>query len=223
MFLADTVGRFPIMLDCDTKNKFDQKLANELRYEVLFTVIASLSMFGSVAIIVTYFLFKDLQTTSRKILVCISVGDFFTVYPSLVYRWRARTTTNSLGFNCEFQSFVSTTAVMWSFFWTSTLAIFLYVALVKKRHDMAEKLMVIFHIINWGIPLFLVGAAWCANVLGNDHALTSGGWCWIKPLHEHWKTILWMLACGKLWEIASYFVDGLLYFIIRRKIKEEVS
>ena len=48
---------------------------------VIFTVVSSLSAFGSVAIIVTYFIWHDLQTTTRRILVYISIGDFLCRLP----------------------------------------------------------------------------------------------------------------------------------------------
>ena len=193
-------------------------------------VISSLSMFGSITIIVTYFLFENLRTTSRKILVYISIGDFFTVFPYLVIRWYNSADNPdrdpdkySKSHNCQAQSFVSTTAVMWSFMWTSSLAIYLYLSVVKQRVEMAEKLMVLFHGINWGVPLVLVGVALCCRALGFHEANASGGWCWIKRHPEHWETVLWMLACGKFCEIVSYFVNEILCFCVYRKVKEEVS
>ena len=193
--------------------------------KILMTVISSLSMCGSITIIVTYFLFENLRSTSRKILVYISIGDFFTVFPYLVIKWcySSYPENYSNSHNCQAQSFVSTTAVMWSFMWTSSLAIYLYLSVVKQREEMADKLMVLFHGISWGVPLILVGAALYRGALGFHGVNTSGGWCWIKRHNEHWVTVLWMLACGKFCEIISYFVDGILCFCVYRKVKEEVS
>ena len=83
--------------------------------------------------------------------------------------------------------------------------------------------MVLFHGINWGVPLVLVGVALCCRALGFHEANASGGWCWIKRHPEHWETVLWMLACGKFCEIVSYFVNEILCFCVYRKVKEEVS
>ena len=208
----------------------DEKFAEHEWIKILMAVISSLSMFGSITIIVTYFLFENLRTTSRKILVYISIGDFFTVFPYLVIRWYNSADNPdrdpdkySKSHNCQAQSFVSTTAVMWSFMWTSSLAIYLYLSVVKQRVEMAEKLMVLFHGINWGVPLVLVGVALCCRALGFHEANASGGWCWIKRHPEHWETVLWMLACGKFCEIVSYFVNEILCFCVYRKVKEEVS
>ena len=197
----------------------------EAYYRILFIVISSLSAFGSVAIIVTYFLWRDLQTTTRRILVYISIGDFFATYSSLVIFLTKGYDKNT--FACKFQSFVTSTAIMWSFFWTTSLAIYLYIALVKKRLDISEKLMVIFHVINWCLPPMLLGAALYENKLGYNNGTTpteaTAGWCWIRIAEDHTNSVIWMLITGKLWEIISYFINGILYFYITRTIKREVG
>ena len=190
---------------------------------ILQTVVSSLSIFGSLTIIFTYFVFQDLQSSTRKFLVYISVGDFFTVFPYIITAWLDYGPHWSDSTNCVAQSFVSTTAVMWSFFWTSSLAIYIYLVIVKEDQEMANKLMPFFHVINWGVPLALVGAAFSEDMLGGESSKDSGGWCWITLYFGHTKAVMWMLVCGKLWEILSYFIDVILCFIVARKISAEVS
>jgi hypothetical protein len=199
---------------------WSQTFADQQKWNITQTVISSLSIFGSLTIIITYFLFQDLQSTARKFLVYISIGDFFTVFPYLITAWVEHKNDSV---NCKVQSFVTTTAVMWSFFWTSTLAIYLYLVIVRKSQERADKLMPYFHIINWGLPLALLGAALGNGMLGSGESKDSGGWCWITLTLGRRKAIWWMLACGKFWEILSYFVDVVLCFIVSRKIKAEVS
>ena len=186
----------------------------------MLTVVSSLSVFGSVTIIVTYFLWRDLQTTARRILVYISIGDFFTVFPTLVIFWTSSYGKNDL--NCRLQSFVTAIAVMWSFFWTSSLAVYMYVALVIKRYEAGERLVVIFHIVNWTVPPVLLGIAWTQNHLGRTEGKSTAGWCWIAITENH-EDIIWMLLCGKLWEIFSYLINGVLYYSVTKNIKKEVS
>lgn len=188
---------------------------------VIFTIVSSLSAFGSVAIIVTYFLWRDLQTTTRRILVYISIGDFFAVYPALVIYWTKQFEND--GFSCKLQSFVTSTAIMWSFFWTTALAIYLYIALVKKRHDISENFMFMFHLINWCLPTILLGAAAYEGKLGPTNSKSTAGWCWIHIGGNHRRAVVWMLICGKFWEILSYFINGILYYKITHTIKREVS
>jgi G protein-coupled receptor 157 len=190
---------------------------------ILLTVISSLSIFGSLTIILTYFIFQDLQSTTRKFLVYISFGDFFTVYPYLIVAWLPHNSEWSDSINCKVQSFVTTTAVMWSFFWTSSLAIYLYLVIVRKNQEQADKLMPYFHVINWGLPLALVTAACIKHMLGGEGSIDSGGWCWISLKHGRAIARGWMLACGKLWEMLSYFIDVILCYIVTRRISAEVS
>ena len=207
-----------------TTTYWAKTFANMYELKLLETIVASLSIFGSLTIIITYFIFEDLQTTTRKLLVYISFGDFFTVFPYLIEAW-ATYRHGTRNVDCEVQSFVSTTAVMWSFFWTSSLAIYLYIVIVRKNQELADKLMPYFHVVNWGLPLALNGVALGTGRLGTESSRDSGGWCWIKVdgSEKHMgRTIGWMLACGKLWEILSYFIDVILCFIVTRKINAEV-
>ena len=196
----------------------------ELWNKIILSGVSGLSALGSIAIISTYFLWRDLQTTSRRILVYISFGDFFTVFPTLVIFWTRQYRYND--FPCKLQSFITTTAVMWSFFWTTSLAIYLYVSLVKKRHDIAERLMLAFHVINWCIPAVVVGIAWYNEALGTTLHHSTVGWCWIKTNDDNTDRdmiIIWMLVCGKLWEIITYLINFVLYFSVKRNIKKEVG
>lgn len=194
----------------------------ELWNEIILSGVSGLSALGSIVIIFTYFLWRDLQTTSRRILVYISFGDFFTVFPTLVIFWTRQYRQDD--FPCRLQSFITTTAVMWSFFWTTSLAIYLYVSLVKKRHDIAERLMLVFHIINWCIPVVAVGIAWYNGALGPTSHRSTVGWCWIKTNNiRKYMIIIWMLVCGKLLEIITYFINFVLYFSVKRNIKKEVG
>lgn len=211
-----TVASGTTSLTTPTLNPYDKPYNR-----VLFTLISSLSTFGSVAIIVTYFLWRDLQTTTRRILVYISIGDFFATYPSVVIFWTKQYEKN--GMSCKLQSFITSTAIMWSFFWTTSLAIYLYIALVKKRHDISEKLMVTFHVVNWCLPTVLVGAALYEKQLGTTKSESTAGWCWIRIGEDRERAVIWMLICGKFWEILSYFINGILYYCITLTIKKEVS
>ena len=207
--------------DAPTTILWSQSFADN--QNILLTVVSSLSIFGSLTIIFTYFVFQDLQSTTRRFLVYISFGDFFTVFPYIITAWLERGSDWPHSTNCIAQSFVSTTAVMWSFFWTSSLAVYLYLVIVKKDQEMANKSMPFFHVINWGVPLALVGAAYSMHMLGGESSKDSGGWCWITLDFGRTKARRWMLACGKLCEILSYFIDVILCFIVARKISAEVN
>ena len=206
-------------LTAATTPSFLQQKANTPTNRVLTTLSGSLSLLGTSLIIVTYFLWKDFRSTSRTILVYISFADFCIAGGTLVAVWHGSAGGNKL---CIAQSFVTTTASLWSFFWTTFLAAYMYTTVVKKQRKKAQIMFKVFHALGWGIPLVIVGTALGLNKLGNDHDYFTSGWCWIQfKLHLSDKH-LWMLITGKGWEIASYILCSAFYLMLKLHIRNEV-
>ena len=185
----------------------------------LTTVSASLSLLGTSFIIGTFIAWKDFRSTSRRILVYISISDFFIAGGNLFGLWHPRDNSTV----CESQSFVTTCASLCSFFWTTFLAIFMYTVVVKKQVNKAGTMLKFYHIIGWGVPFIITGTALGLRKLGNDNDLYSAGWCWIDsklPKHER---NLWMLISGKAWEVTAYFVSSTFYLMLKCHIRKEVS
>jgi len=193
--------------------------ANALVNKVLTTVSATLSLLGTLLIIGTFIAWKDFRSTSRRILVYISIADFFIAGGNLFGVWRRHEGSDHL---CVAQSFVTTTACLWSFFWTTFLAAFMYITVAKKQRNKAEILLKIFHAFGWGIPLVIVGTALGLKKLGNDKDFFSSGWCWIDSKLESQNKLLWMLITGKAWEIAAYIICSIFYLMLKGHIRKEV-
>lgn len=190
-------------------------------HKILTTISATLSLLGTVLIISTYFAWKDLRSTSRRILVFISIADFFIAGSYLFGTWFHTDSTS----RCRAQSFVSSTASLWSFFWTAFLAIFMYITVAKKQRSKAEILLKVFHFIGWPVPLIIVGAALKEGVLGDGRDLFTSGWCWIDaygslPKKERY---LWVLMTGKAWEVTAYILIFVFYFMLKFHIRKQVS
>ncbi|XP_046849302.1 G-protein coupled receptor 157-like isoform X2 [Xenia sp. Carnegie-2017] len=188
--------------------------------QILQTVVGIISILGSLIIIVTYFIFLDMKSTARKILVFISFSDIFTVFPYVINAWYHSHSRNIS--NCKWQSFFTTTAVMWSFFWTSSLAIYVFVVITRKNYDLGEKLMLYFHFFNWLVPIGIVTVSFAIRKLGCSEALVSGGWCWISMDIGRENAIKWMFITGKGFEIPSYFIILTFCFLAARKLKTEI-
>ncbi|XP_046849301.1 G-protein coupled receptor 157-like isoform X1 [Xenia sp. Carnegie-2017] len=188
--------------------------------QILQTVVGIISILGSLIIIVTYFIFLDMKSTARKILVFISFSDIFTVFPYVINAWYHSHSRNIS--NCKWQSFFTTTAVMWSFFWTSSLAIYVFVVITRKNYDLGEKLMLYFHFFNWLVPIGIVTVSFAIRKLGCSEALVSGGWCWISMDIGRENAIKWMFITGKGFEIPSYFIILTFCFLAARKLKTEL-
>lgn len=198
-------------------------IGNTALNRTLVTITSVFSLFGAVVIIVTYVTWKDIRTTSRKILVYISIADCVVV-GSYLFGTFMPPNTDSVA--CITQSFLSTTANLWSFFWTTFLAIFLYTTIARQKPHAAEKMFWAFHVIGWGVPLVIVGMALKEDVLGNDRDIYSSGWCWIR-VQNHGKNVqknvMWMLITGKAWEVLVFVLVLIFYGLLKCHIRQEVN
>lgn len=208
-------------LDSPTfSNSSFESEANSVVNRVLTTVSASLSILGTSLIIITFIAWKDLRSTSRKILVFISIGDFFIAGGNLWGVWLARNDHTTIP--CKAQSFVTTCASLWSFFWTTFLSIFMYTAVARRQAEKADKMLRYFHIFGWGIPLIITGIAFGENKLGNDYDFYSAGWCWISGNLTTREKQIWMLLTGKAWEMAAYVLISTFFWGLKYHIRKEV-
>ena len=204
---------------------FFQKKANDDLNRSLTGITAALSILGTLAIITTYVLWKEVRTPSRKILVYISIADLVI---ALGYLWSlfnepdpSKDVTTFSGRSCEIQSFVTTCANLCSFFWTTFLAVYLYVSVARRRIDLADRMFPCFHLFGWLVPLVITSVALGEGALGNDYDDISAGWCWIRKDASH--RLLWMLVTGKAWEITAYILITLLYGLLKWHLHQEVG
>ena len=197
---------------------------------LLSTVVASagLSMFGSLFIILTYCIWKDLHTTARSFLVFVSIADFVNSCGNLIGVAAKLPQAKSQG--CEIQSFFTTFSSLGFIFWTTFLAVFLWMSIVRGHVKLSRKQNAVFLVLGCGVPLAITIAAWRSSALGNDNSTVSAGWCWTRDDPE-WPSSLpcrearlfWRIMAGKGWEVASYVIVPLLYLLVKSHINSEVS
>ncbi|XP_040007909.1 G-protein coupled receptor 157 isoform X2 [Xiphias gladius] len=184
-----------------------------LSEQVVVLCSCALSFLGSSLIILTYIIWPDLRTTPRRLLVCLSVSDWLSAVSYAFGVWRVFS-TDSL--DCVVQGAISTFANTSSFFWTMGIAVYLYVFIVRSSQRVADSLVLVFHLVSWGVPLIITVAAVSLNKIGYDASEVSVGWCWVK-IHAP-DRILWMLLTGKIWEFLAYLTLPVLYILIKRHI-----
>ena len=150
-----------------------------VRHGTKYVLLAStiLSTIGCLVIIVTYFLYKDIRSTSRHIIFCISVADLIVSLSNL----SADLLNPTMEEACVVQSFVGSTFLLSSFLWTLSLAIFLHISLVLGKPSTATALVhPWFHLVCWLLPLAINMFALITDNLGNNRDLAVSGWCWIN-------------------------------------------
>ena len=204
---------------------------------ILAILSSSASIIGCLLIIITYVCWKDFRTTARSILVFISIADLFTasgyVVGSAIYLHykiydKVSATCNhgvEDGYKqaCEWQSFVTTSSSIASFFWTTILAFYLYMTIVHKMYKFVRRLMPVIYLVSWGVPIVLCTVAMTEGWLGPSLDDTSVSWCFItddKPKGWHPTG---ELLLGKGWEMISYILVIFFYSATKIFIELEVS
>lgn len=195
-------------------------------------ISSSLSIAGSVLIIITFLVWKDVRrSTARLILVWLAVADLFGAAGYLTAGIGTITfpsnSSNSSEYSlfCTIQSFTTTYFPVVSFFWTAYLAVYFVVNLVLRKHNWGCGLQLVFHLSAWSIPLIVLSFTTYFGLMGPGHHSGTAGWCWVTDSiinytsqldHKRTVTEYFMLelVTGKLWEILSYFVVALCYMLI---------
>ena len=162
-----------------------QSISNGKSNRILLGVASGLSIFGSLLVILTYILYKDIRTVSRHIIICISIADFVvTLFNCLALFISPVVDSQAKDFDiisCKIQSFISTSAVLWSFLWTMVLAMYLYCVLVKESTRIGKRIVWPWaHLLCWTIPLCINIVALYLGKLGNSGDENTSGWCWIN-------------------------------------------
>lgn len=200
---------------------------------------SSASIIGCLLIIIIFIRWKEFRTTARTILLFISIADLFTAVGYVigsadylqykVYHVHPWNISHSHGYkeSCKWQSFVTTTSSIASFFWTTVLAFYLYMTIVYKMYKFVRRLMPMIHVISWGVPLVLCTVALFKGWLGPSPDDTAVSWCFVKTCEpawgSHWGHKVGQLLLGKGWEIVSYVLVIFFYTVTRVFIEFEVS
>jgi len=210
---------------CDSTEGFGLEAQHFLVAVIVISCICSI--IGSFLIIFSYCLWEDIRSPLRSLIVYLSIADLFTATGNLT----------GLGNNliqptdpvlCLIQSYVTTSASICSFLWTMCIALYLYLV-IRKKHVAALRAIYVFHILCWGVPLFLVSFAMGFNALGEDNYSETVGWCWINNANliswPYWenksRAIFWKILVGKGIEFLSYIFTPIIYIISKRALQSD--
>ncbi len=154
------------------------------------SVFCIFSIGGSLLIIIAYIFFKETRTLARQLLVNLSVADLVTALANLVGlltnfdRFKVLHDenygqSNWISIYCTVQAFFAQLGTDSSILWTIAIALYLMLAIVLGTPKIAAKLLPVYYIISWGIPMTVM--IWFAVVgfLGFEPN-TTPGWCAIK-------------------------------------------
>ena len=126
---------------------------------------SSLSIVGAILIFTAYCSVNTFrpENETRRLLLYLTISDLLVACGNLMgtLRYVAEyhnqpvipADMNTKDMICVVQSFITTTANMWSFFWTTAIAIHLVVALIYCRdRNYPITIKVLCHVVGWFVP-----------------------------------------------------------------------
>ena len=211
---------------------------------MIFSMIScSLSVIGSLLMILPYVLWKDLRTGVRAIVTFLAIADLFTALGyimgscnKIMYTKHRKDSEikacHEFDTVCQIQAYISSWSSLSSFWWTAILAFYLYWTIAKGDTQKVNRYFPLYHILAWSSPLLVMFPLLATHSLGYS-IFAASGWCFIRgdktngysaytDFHLSSKTILLILVGGKAFEIATYFWVVILYSMIYCKIHKKV-
>lgn len=186
---------------------------------------SAVSCIGSLLIILVYYLFKDLRSSAQKIITFLAVADLISALGyiggsiNFVVHFNDTNQHQCRIFNylCIAQASLTSWSSLASFSWTLTLAFYFYVVIVYSRQALVSKLMILYHILAWVVPLFIIVPMAATKTLGYA-AYAASNWCFVhsSPTHplSRPKMVGYVLLAGKFWEILTYIISIYIYIHI---------
>ncbi len=221
-----------------------------VEFQILLRVVVSvssiLSVIGSIAIILSYALIKELKTLARHTLVCLAIADLLLNVSGLLgivsevsaldpdeSSTLAHVDKNSsLGNWCKTQAAVLVFGTESSILWTVGVAVYMFALVVvqPKVRRWGVILVAILHVVCWGVPFILTLWLLLAGFLWFDSAATPG-FCAIvgRTTHtnnsvQHTSPELYPIIVGyEIWIYITFVVLPVLYIALSCYIRKNVS
>ena len=183
----------PVMLELNPVPELETVSSNSTLHKqvglrVAVGITCWLSLFGSLLIILSYLLFKDLRTRARLILVHLSIADFGVAFCNLfgeAYRFERHFNKTVMELSplsvkrlCLAQAFVAHFSTISSVLWTMALAAFMYIVVTKLKNVVSDDkwFMRFSYLFCYGMSLLVCIWMVFTDKLGYS-PLDTGGWC----------------------------------------------
>lgn len=192
-------------------------------------VSSTISCFGSLLIILVYCMFKNLRSSAQKIITFLAIADLISAVGyiggsiNFVYNFNVSKPSQCNVFVklCEVQASITSWSSLASFSWTLTLAFYFYLVMIYTKRPLASRLMPLYHILSWFLPLCIIVPLAGFRKLGYAPYAASN-WCFVKhnPKEQfgELKEVAYVLLAGKFWEISTYIITIYVYVHIALKI-----
>lgn len=142
---------------------------------------ASLSILGSMFIIVSSLLFGDLfKSLAHRLIMYLSFADLIASCSYMIRLSKLDLLKNHTGeVACKIEAYLMTTFEMSSVFWSSAICMHLLLSIMLPDWRV-ERIEPVYHVLSWGYPLL-----WSSIVLGMNRFGRASNWCWLIPDEAH--------------------------------------
>ena len=181
--------------------------------QIIVGSVCVLSILGSLAIVLTYALVKDIRSKARELLVHISLMDItYTTanFVGLSIPYHKHLYTKGQGNDteilyheiywpiCRAQAFFSVYGTVSSVLWTLALAVYLYYRIVARDATVTKRLVKVLYVVCYALPLYVSLWLLLDHHVGYSYYATSGaGWCFVN---DHIKGVeIFMIYDIWLW------------------------
>ena len=144
---------------------------------ILVCVGGCLSFLGSSFIIATFTFFKQLRAPALRLVLYLAITDLLSTFNKITNPIESyNRDTCELYPICYVQSVFAQFSTLARIFWVSCIAFNVWTITVRHTTTaQAERMMVIYHAVCWGIPGASVIVVLAAGMSG-----PAGAWCWIN-------------------------------------------
>ena len=226
----------PVKVDCQSQNLTGYQIESLAPNNLAF-VSDITSCAGSLSIILLYLAWKELRTvTAQSIITFLAVADLSlaTIYVAAdIATWVSAFDGEDdvkcnifYGTWCPIITYLIMCAISASFFWTTFLAFHFYLISVLNASKLARKLMPLYHVIAWGVPV-IVGLPFLALDQFAYAPFVSAVWCIVgnpaKFFNKPFLGSTYLHVGLKLPEIIGLLFILLLYITTIVQISKGVS
>ena len=206
--------------------------------KTISAVTCSLSIMGSLAIILSYVLIKDIRSKARELLVHLSIMDLtFTTanfigillpYDKYLFHHLSGREHDNYERVCKAQAFFAVYGTIGSILWSLGLAVYLYYRVVSRDPRVVKRVVMLLYVVCYLLPLH--PSLW---LLLRDHfgypesAVESGGWCTVligkdKKEQGRMDQKLMLFMVDDIWIWLTFITMVPIYLIIHCRIRAEV-
>eukprot|EP01121_Diplochlamys_sp_Union-15-3_P000057 TRINITY_DN10047_c0_g5_i1.p1 TRINITY_DN10047_c0_g5~~TRINITY_DN10047_c0_g5_i1.p1 ORF type:complete len:307 (-),score=16.88 TRINITY_DN10047_c0_g5_i1:49-969(-) len=183
-------------------------------------LVTSCASFVGSLLIMCSWLFPKCRSKTRKLVVILSVTDFFSsicyILGVVLIGYYEGKNTNDVHTVCRFLAPFNIFFTCSSFLWTACIAVHLYISV---RRGTNSSYTTIYHIISWGYPLATLITVFATR--SGDRADTQTYWCFIAAFSSKVKWLLLRSMTVYLPLVISWFIALVFYLLTRFRLNSE--